>query len=87
MTVSTAAGSVSTASLPLSEISHTFTVWDGTYHLNVPIPAAGGWAAPVRVTFSVMFNMPGVFNFGCVALCGGSGMSTAAGMYGHLNVS
>jgi plastocyanin len=87
MTVSTAAGSVITSSLPLSEVSHTFTVWSGSYHLNVPIPAAGGAASPVRVTFSATFNLPGSFTFGCVAYCAGSGMAANSGMFGTLSVS
>jgi plastocyanin len=87
MSISTAAGTVSASSLPPSEVSHTFTVWDGSYHLNVPIPTAGGNAAPVRVTFSVTFNTPGSFTFGCVAYCPGADMSSASAMYGTLSVS
>jgi len=87
MSIATAAGTVSASSLPLSDVSHTFTVWDGTYHLNVPIPVAGGSAAPVRVTFSVTFHSPGSFNFGCVAYCAGTDMGGPSAMYGTLNVS
>ncbi len=87
MSISTAAGTVLASSLPPSEVSHTFTVWDGSYHLNVPIPIAGGNAAPVRVTFSVTFNTQGTFTFGCVAYCQGANMSSMSAMFGTLSVS
>lgn len=71
--------------LPAGEVSHTFSMSNAFYHLNVPVPAAPTGATPVRVVFSVVFDTPGTFTWGCVALCDPAAMDAA--MWGHLTVA
>ena len=79
-------GGVSAAltQLPPGDVSHTFTLSNAFYHVNVPVPASASGAAPVRVVFSVVFNTPGTFTWGCVVLCGEGAMANA--MWGHITV-
>ncbi len=70
--------------LPTNDVSHTFTMSDSYYQVNVPIPPAESGGVPARVTFSLVFHFPGpYFAWGCVAYCGGPQME---GMYGSLTV-
>ncbi len=55
------------------------------YNVNVPIPAASGPGDPGRVVFSMVSSFAGAFNWGCVILCGESGMEGP--MYGSLVAS
>ena len=77
--------SASLGQLPAGDVSHTFSMSNAFYHLNVPIPAAPTGSTPVRVVFSVLFDTPGTFTWGCVALCGPAAMDVA--MWGHLTVA
>lgn len=65
----TAGGAHVTAISP-GAVSHTFSMSNGFYHLNVPIPPAAGPSQPSVVTFSVVFSTAGTFDWGCVILCG-----------------
>ena len=70
--------------VPTGDVSHTFTMSDPYYQVNVPIPPAQSNGVPARVSFSIVFHVPGPsFAWGCVAFCGGPVM---AGMYGDLSV-
>lgn len=86
MTVSTAAGSVTTNGLPPGEVSHTFSMSNGFYHVNIPIPAAAGPGAPSQVTFALFFVFTGTYSWGCVVLCGGADMIAPDTMSGSLTV-
>lgn len=87
MQVINGGGSVSVGGTPSSEVSHTFSMSDGYYALNVPIPRADEPSGPVLVTFSVVFPFPGTFTWGCVVLCGAQDMHASNSMYGTLTVS
>ena len=86
MDLTTPLGPVATEGVVPENVSHTFTVWNGFYHLNVPVPTASASGVPSKVTFAVVFTTRGTFTFGCVVLCGGSGMSAPDAMFGSLNV-
>lgn len=73
--------------LPTGGVSHTFTISSGAYQVNVPIPVAPSSTDPVRVTFSVDFNTPGSFAWGCVILCGTEDMTLPGEMYGTLTAN
>ncbi|MCI4317787.1 MAG: hypothetical protein L3J96_04550, partial [Thermoplasmata archaeon] len=73
--------------LPTSDVSHTFTLSDGSYRLNVPIPPAPTPGGSIQVTFSTEFTARGTFDWGCVILCGTSNMQAPEAMYGSLTVS
>ncbi len=70
-----------------SDVSHTFSISSGAYHLNVPIPPASPEGTPTVVSFSVTFPISGTFNWGCAVLCGPSDMMATDAMYGTLTVS
>lgn len=84
MTYTDGGVSAALSQLPPGDVSHTFTLSNAFYHVNVPVPPSPGGAAPVRVVFSVVFNTPGTFTWGCVVLCGEGAMANA--MWGHLTV-
>ena len=67
--------------LPIDQIAHTFTISDSYYQANVPILAAEN--GPVQVSFTMVFDFPGAFAWGCVVLCDGGMPGT---MYGSLTV-
>jgi hypothetical protein len=75
------------SSVATNDVSHTFTILSGAYHVSVPIPPASPNGEPSKVTFSVVFSVPGTFNWGCVVLCGPAGMMARDAMYGTLTVS
>ena len=79
--------SVLTDQLPTNDVSHTFSMSNGFYHLNVPIPPAASASVPSQVTFSVVFTVPGTYTWGCVILCGSSSMGMPDQMYGPITVS
>lgn len=63
-------GAAHVSSIAPGAVSHTFSMSNGFYHLNVPIPPALSAAQPSVVSFSVVFSTPGTFDWGCVILCG-----------------
>lgn len=87
--ISLTAGGQTTScqSVPTSDVSHTFSLSDGVYHVNVPIPPASPAGTPTVVTFVVDFATPGTFNWGCAVLCGPGGMMARDAMYGVIVVS
>jgi hypothetical protein len=87
MQVTSAAGAVSVAKLPAGDVSHTFSMSDPLYKMNVPIPRASGPASPIVVQFSAVFNYAGTFEWGCVVLCGTQDMGGSDSMYGTLTAS
>lgn len=71
-----------------SNISHTFTLEDGPYSLNVPLPVAVSAASPAKVVFSAVFPQAGTFVWTCPASCvGGSQSVFDAGMGGIVTVT
>lgn len=87
MTVHANGQSAVVSSVAVGDIAHTFTISSGAYHLNVPIPPASASDAPTSVTFSVTFNVPGTYTWGCVVLCGPESTMTQDKMYGSLTIS
>ncbi len=87
MTVVANGVSSTLSSVAVSDIAHTFTISSGAYHLNVPIPPASSSNSPTKVTFSVTFNVPGTYTWGCAVLCGPDGSMARDVMYGSLTVS
>ena len=86
MTIHEAQGSVVVGQLPAAGVSHTFTMSNAYYAINVPIPPAQDPATPSQVTFTVVFDTPGTYTWGCVVLCLGDGMGAANAMDGSLTV-
>lgn len=80
-------GSVFVANIPPREVSHTFSLSDAFYHLNVPVPATDGAGVRAVVSFSATFAAPGTYAWGCVVLCGEADMHLQGLMYGTLTVS
>lgn len=85
-------GATSTvASVPLSGISHTFTVFPaggGSNPLiNVPIPAAAGGLQPSQVTFTINLGASGSYGWMCMAPCDPGSMGTPGLMAGILEVA
>lgn len=87
MTVGSGGTAVTVSAVAPSQVSHTFTLSNGAYHLNVPIPSAASTGHPTVVTFEAVFATPGTFNWGCAVLCGPGGMMARDAMYGTLVVS
>jgi hypothetical protein len=86
MLVATGSAAFTTDQLPTDDVSHTFSLSDSAYHVNVPIPPASAPGVPVQVTFAVVFDVYGTFTWGCVVLCGTEGMQGPDSMYGTLSV-
>lgn len=78
-----AAGAITVHGLPVDDVSHTFSISDGYYHVNAPIPPATSGGA-VSVTFVLQFDVRGTFAWGCIILCGADGAMTQ--MFGTLTV-
>lgn len=87
MEIVTGGGGVTVGRIPTSAVSHTFSMSDPSYSVNVPIPQAVGQASPSVVTFSEVFDFPGTFEWGCVVLCGTQDMGGTDSMYGTLTAS
>ena len=83
---SSMAAPVTAGSVPLNEISHTFTLESGGYMLNVPVPAATDAAHPTTLSFSAYFNTTGTFNWQCMAPCDEGSMATPGYMAGSITV-
>ena len=81
-----ATSSRSYTQLPSSAISHTFSVLQTPYGLNVPIPPAVSLDVPVVVSFSTYFNQTGTFAWMCQAPCDPGSMTTPGLMTGTLEV-
>ncbi|HYK92729.1 MAG TPA: hypothetical protein VEY07_01640 [Thermoplasmata archaeon] len=77
---------VTAGAVPSAEISHTFTLENGGYMLNVPIPMATDAANPTTVTFSAFFNSTGTFTWECMAPCDPGSMVTPGYMAGTVTV-
>ncbi len=86
MSIVSAGGSSQVSQLPAGDVSHTFSMSDAYYDLNVPIPPATNAVTPSQVTFAVVFDTPGVYTWGCVVLCSDPGMGTADTMYGSVSI-
>ncbi len=69
-----------------SNISHTFTISQGGYGLNVPIPPAGGPADPAVVEFTFPARGPGEVVWMCEAMAGETAFGGPGSMMGHLFV-
>lgn len=80
-------GSSFVTSIPSREVSHTFSLSDAYYHLNVPVPATDGAEVRSVVSFYAIFAVPGTYAWGCVVLCGEADMHLPGLMYGTLTVS
>jgi hypothetical protein len=87
MTVTSAGHTAQVRSVATGDLAHTFTMSNGPYHLNVPIPAASANGAPAVVVFSVAFQISGTYNWGCAVLCGPGGMMARDMMYGTITIS
>ncbi len=85
MTVVDHGTTVTVGGLMANGVSHTFTMSNAAYHVNVPIPPATVGAAPVKATFAVVFDTPGTFTWGCIVLCGAPTMTP--GMFGEITVA
>ena len=72
------------SSLPSDEISHTFTIRDAQYNLNVPVPPAANIDTPSVTSFTATFNSVGTYQWGCMCRCGP--MTVPGVMYGDLTV-
>ena len=71
-----------------NNVSHTFTLEDGPYSLNVPLPAAASAASPAKAVFSAVFPQTGTFVWTCPASCvDGSQSVFDAGMGGVVTVA
>ena len=84
VTNASASGAVIGA-LPADQVSHTFTIEDSPYDINVPVPAAQG-ESPTAVTFTIVFTSVGVFAWHCKAPCDMVSMVTPGFMTGTVNV-
>ncbi len=73
-------------SVDTSTISHTFSVIQGPYSLNVPIPASTDLAHPTVVTFTATFGTTGSFTWRCMTPCDGTAMVTPGFMMGTVTV-
>ena len=71
--------------LPTTDISHTFTMDNPQYNVNVPVPPAPNDRTPVTVTFSVTFGSLGTYQWGCMCRCGP--MTEPGMMYGNVTVA
>ncbi len=74
------------AAVPADQVSHTFTLDQGGYALNVPVPRANSLADPMIVTFRAYFNVTGSFTWHCLAPCDASSMETPGYMRGTITV-
>lgn len=80
------AAAVPTTSVPQGGVAHTFTLQDGPYNVNVPIPSAQG-QVPTVVSFTVVFSSTGQFTWHCLAMCDGVAMATPGFMMGSVTVA
>ena len=74
------------ASLPTSDIAHTFTLLGNGYDLNVPIAPSRGSGGPTVVAFSAYFNETGTFVWHCYAPCDMMAMTDPGFMQGTVTV-
>jgi hypothetical protein len=72
--------------LPLSHITHTFTMSQGGYALSVPIPPAADLGDPSVVSFSAYFNETGNYGWLCLAPCDQTSMGVPGLMAGTVGV-
>lgn len=72
---------------PGGAVAHTFTLQQGPYDLNVPVPPAGPTGAPTTVEFSVEFATAGAYTWECMAPCATDSMSAAGFMTGTVTVA
>jgi hypothetical protein len=73
------------ASVPATDVAHTFTIMSGGIDINVPIPAAQR-TIPTIVTFTVQFSQAGPITWHCMAPCDDQAMSTPGFMTGTITV-
>jgi hypothetical protein len=79
------ASNVAVSSVPLNQVTHTFTLNAAPYDINVPIPAAHG-TTPTVVTFTAVFTTAGQFEWHCMAPCDDAAMMTPGFMTGVVTV-
>ncbi len=73
-------------SVAANAIAHTFTIQQGLYNLNVPIPATVNMLTPSVIQFSTYFNETGSYQWACLAPCDPGSMTTPGFMTGTLTV-
>ncbi|HYM39991.1 MAG TPA: hypothetical protein VEY12_07600 [Thermoplasmata archaeon] len=76
-----------TTSIPVSTVSHTFSILESPYDLNVPIPASTSLSQPTVVTFTVVFDTTGTFVWRCLTPCDSTAMVTPGFMQGTVTIS
>jgi hypothetical protein len=88
----------SLSSLPIGNISHTFSVTlpgmagqlligAGNPYINVPVPPSPDGIHPTTVTFTVTFPSTGVYAWRCAAPCDPYSMVTPGFMIGSIDVT
>lgn len=73
-------------SVNTTQVSHTFSMLQGPYSLNVPIPASTSLAQPTVVTFTAVFTTTGTFTWRCLTPCDDVAMATPGFMQGTVTV-
>lgn len=75
------------SSLPIDDISHTFSIVHGPQTLNALMPPAVGPNQPTIVTFTVVFTTAGTFTWMCQAPCDPGSMAVPGFMSGTITVN
>lgn len=85
---STGGATATVTGLAAANVSHTFTVFDGPYTINAPLPPAAVAGSPTIVSFSAVFTHPGTYVWTCGPSCVDNAESLfQAGMGGVITVS
>ncbi len=75
------------SSIPVGQVSHTFTILRGPYAgFSVALPAAGS-SAPSVISFTAYFNSTGTFTWQCMAPCDSYSMAGLGFMMGTMTVA
>ncbi len=69
-----------------NEVSHTFTIESGGVFVSAAMPAAVSLSQPTVVTFTVLFNTPGIYTWHCLAPCDLQAMGVPGFMTGTMTV-
>ena len=85
-TVTNASGTQQVNVVSPEGVTHTFTILQGPYNVNVPLPVAGDLAHPTIVTFTVVFGTTGLFAWHCLSPCDPVSMVTPGYMFGTITV-
>ncbi len=73
-------------SVDTTQVSHTFSLLESPYSLNVPIPVSTNLAEPTVVTFTALFGTTGTFTWRCLTPCDPVAMVTPGFMTGSVTV-